>query len=619
MKREDIETIFTRRAVVLGAGGGLVFAGLGARLAAIQISQNERYRTLSDDNQFNFRLLTPSRGRILDRNGEVIADNRDAYHVLLIPDQTGGVERALDRLSAQLELSEDRRERILRDVRRNPSFRPVTVAENLDWETFARINVHAPDLPGILPVVGEMRHYPDGPVLAHVTGYVGKASEEIAGDDPLLRHPGFKIGRDGVELTLDQRLRGEAGALKVEVDAYGRVVRELPDPKTRPKPGDDVSLTIDLKLQRYAAQRLGEEAASAVVMDVRSGDLLSLVSVPSYDPNAFARGMSQSDYDTLREDERRPLYKKAVAGLYPPASTFKMLVSLASQRHGVIDPDEKIFCSGKMRLGNGTFHCWKRGGHGGMDLHHAVKRSCDVYYYEVARRLGIERIAETAHEFGLGEHFEIPAPGVRSGVVPHPAWKISQIGESWQGGETLITGIGQGYVLASPLQLCVMTARLATGAAVSPRLVRDGATPSFPELGYSEEAFAQVREAMRAVCEDPGGTAHYSLGGGLNYGEIRMAGKTGTGQVRRITAAERATGVLRNEDVPWRFRDHALFVCFAPFEAPRYAVAVVVEHGGSGSSTASPLARDILRACFEREQGIDPASVALNEAEGRET
>lgn len=619
MKRNDRETTFSRRSFILAAGGGLIFTGLGARLVSLQISQTERYRTLSEDNQFNFRLLTPSRGRILDRNGEVLADNQDAYNVLMVPDQTGGVEAAIDRLSAHIEISEGQRQRILREVQRNPSFRPVTIAENLDWETFARLNVHAPDLPGILPVVGEVRYYPHGPILAHTTGYVGKASEEVAGNDPLLRHPGFRIGRDGLELSLDERLRGEAGALKVEVDAYGRVVRELPDPKTKPTPGDDIRLTLDLKLQQYAAQRMEDEAASAVAIDVRNGDILALASVPSYDPNSFAKGMSQKEYDALRADERQPLFKKAVGGLYPPASTFKLLVALAAQRHGVMDPGERVFCSGRIRLGNHPFHCWKRGGHGALDMAGAIQHSCDIYYYEAARRLGIEKIAETAREFGLGEKFDIAVPGVQSGTVPDEAWKLARFGERWQGGETLIAGIGQGYLSTSPLQLAVMTARVATGRAVTPRVVTDGSTGPFAPLNYNEGSFALVREAMMSVCEQPGGTAYYALGGGFEYGDMLMAGKSGTGQVRRISLSERATGVLKGDQVPWKYRDHALFVCFAPYEDPRYAVAVVVEHGVGGSSNAGPRARDILRACFEREAGRDPTAVAAADTPERDT
>lgn len=619
MKRRDNETTFSRRAMIMAGGGGLIFTGLGARLVSLQVSQSERYQTLSENNQFNFRLLTPSRGQILDRTGEVLADNRDAYNVLMIPDQTGGVEAALERLSAHLEISDSQYRKILREVQRNPSFRPVTVAENLDWNTFARLNVHAPELPGILPVVGEVRYYPHGPVLAHVTGYVGKASEEVAGNDPLLLHPGFRIGRDGLELTLDERLRGEAGALKVEVDAYGRVVRELPDPLTRPTPGEDIRLTLDLKLQQYAARQLGDESASAVALDVQNGDILALASMPSYDPNSFAMGMSQKEYDALRNDERQPLFKKAIGGLYPPASTFKPIVAMAAQRHGVIDPDERVFCSGRTRLGNHTFHCWKRGGHGGLTMAGAIQHSCDIYYYEAARRLGIEKIAETARAFGLGEKFDIDVPGVQSGIVPDEAWKMARFGERWQGGETLIAGIGQGYLLASPLQLAVMTSRVATGKAVTPRIVDDGTPRAFPALNYTGDAFTLVRGAMMAVCEQPGGTAYYSLAGGFEYGDMLMAGKSGTGQVRRISMSERATGVLNADQVPWKYRDHALFVSFAPYDAPRYAVAVVVEHGVAGSRVAGPISRDILRACFEREAGRDPTVLADAGKPGQDT
>jgi len=610
--RNGKEVTFSRRAMIMAGGGGLVFTGLAARLVSLQVNQSDTYRTLSEDNQFNYRLLTPSRGRILDRTGAVIADNSDAYNVLMIPDQTGGVEDALDALGQLIEISPAKRERLLREIDRQPSFRPITVADNLDWSTFARVNVHAPELPGILPVVGEVREYPLGSLTAHVTGYVGRANEEIAGNDPLLRHPGFKIGRDGLELSLDERLRGEAGALKVEVDARGRVVRELPDPATRAKPGEDIRLTLDSRLQAYAAERLGEEAAAAVVMDVRTGDILAMTSVPSYDPNQFARGISQRAYDALRNDEREPLFKKAISGLYPPASTFKMLVALAAERHGVMQNGERIFCSGHVELGGRRFHCWRRRGHGAMNERSAIQESCDIYFYEAARRLGIDRIAETARAFGLGDRPDIDLPGLRSGVVPDNAWKIANIGEPWQGGETLITGIGQGFLLISPLQLAIMASRLATGRAVKPRLIADGTTPVFESLGYSTDSLTRVQDAMRAVCEEPKGTAYWALNTrGLDFKDISMAGKTGTAQVRRITMAERETGVREQDEVPWHLRNHGMFICFAPFDQPRYAVSVVIEHGGSGT-TVAPFARDILRACFhlERDGGLESVSAA---------
>lgn len=613
----DSESTFTRRALLLSGAGGAVFAGLGARLFTLQVQQSERYQTLSEDNQFNYRLLPPPRGRITDRFGDLIADNRDAYNVLMVPDQTGGVEKTLERLRGLIGLSDEEIERVLRDVSRSPSFRPVRVAENLDWDVFARLNIHAPDLPGVLPVAGELRFYPHPHAFAHVTGYVGKANEEMAGDDPLLRHPGFKVGRDGLELSQDERLRGEAGALKIEVDAFGRVVRELPDPRTRPVPGEDLRLTLDMGLQRYAHERLGQEAASAVVMDTVTGDVLALVSAPSYDPNHFARGMSQAEYDTLRADPRNPLFKKPVAGLFPPASTFKMLVAMAAQRHGLNEPSERIFCPGRMRLGNRTFHCWRRSGHGAVNMREAIQRSCDVYFYETARRLGIERISETAREFGLGEMFEIGIPGTEDGLVPDPQWKRTRRDAPWTTGDTFNTGIGQGFLQTSPLQLAVMSSRLASGRRVMPRLIREGRNPIFDPLPYSPKAFAVIRDAMMSVCEEPRGTAHYALEGGFNLGDVLMAGKTGTAQVVSLSNQKNADGTI-----PWDRRHHGLFVAFAPYDRPRYACAVVIEHGGGGT-VAAPYARDILRMAVQRDSGNTQAPLAsldsLMKTQERET
>lgn len=601
--RQEQQLKFTRRALMMGAGGAFTFVALGARLHQLQVVETERYRLLSEDNQFNFLLTPPSRGRILDRFGVPVADNRDSYRVVMIPEQAGDVEAALDRLAQIIEITPGQRERILTNIRRSVSFRPVTIRDDLDWRSFAAINLHSPDLPGIIPEVVEVRNYPNGTAFAHILGYVQPAPESEAGNDPLLRHPGFRIGRTGAERAREDTLRGDRGSLKVEVNAFGRVIRELPDQSVPATPGEDVALTIDADVQRFAHERLEGESAAAVAMDVENGDLLALVSTPGFDPNAFVTGISQTDFNALNQNQYRPLYNKALQGTYPPASTFKAVVALAALEAGIVRPSERFTCTGSIEYGDRSFNCWRRQGHGRVNLRDAVKTSCDVYFYEIAQRLGIDRIAEAARRFGLGSAPDIGLSGVSRGIVPDPQWKLSQYGQAWAGGETLITAIGQGFMLTSPLQMALMTARLASGRTVSPRLYRDQPIDRGTPLAVDPANLALVQDALRAVVHEPGGTSHYTLGG-LGIPGVEMAGKTGTAQVYSISTEEREAGIRTQDELPWRLRDHGMFVCYAPADRPRYAVATVVEHGGGGSRAAARPARDILRLLIER----DPAA-----------
>jgi penicillin-binding protein 2 len=598
--RQEQQLKFTRRALMMGAGGAAVFTALGGRLYQLQVIETERYRLLSEDNQFNFLLSPPSRGRILDRFGIPVADNRDSYRVVMVPEQAGDVEDALDRLGRIIEITPEQRERILRNVSRSPGFRPVTIRDDLDWNSFAAINLQTPELPGIIPEVAELRDYPSANAFAHILGYVQPASEEMAGNDPLLRHPGFRIGRAGAEAARDDTLRGAAGSLKVEVNAFGRVIRELPEQSVPATPGEDVRLTIDADVQRFAHERLAGESGAAVAMDVENGDILALVSTPGYDPNQFVTGISQTDFNALNQNEYRPLFNKALQGTYPPASTFKAVVALAALEAGAVTPNDHFTCRGSIEFGDREFHCWRRQGHGRVNLREAVKTSCDVFFYEVAQRLGIERIAEAARRFGLGSAPEIGLAGVARGIVPDEQWKLSRYGQRWAQGETLITAIGQGYMLASPLQMAVMTARLASGRSVQPRLYLDQPADQGSELAVHPEHFELVRDGLRAVVHEPGGTSYYTLGG-LGVEGVEMAGKTGTAQVYSITQEEREAGVRSQDELPWRLRDHGMFICYAPADRPRYAVALVVEHGGGGSRAAARPARDILRLLIERD------------------
>ncbi|WP_019959690.1 penicillin-binding protein 2 [Woodsholea maritima] len=594
--KQEAQAQFNRRVFMLGGLGAAAFGGLSLRLYQLQVQQQDRYRLLSDDNQFNFSLQPPSRGTIFDRNGEVIAENRDSYRIFIVPEQSGDPAIVLNRLADFMPLSQNRRERILRDISRSPRFRPVTVAEDVDWETFSRVNLFLPDLPGITPDVGELRAYPMPQAFAHIVGYVQSAPEEVAGDDPLLRHPGFRIGRSGIEGSQDETLRGRAGQLKVEVNATGRVIRELPQQSVAATQGQNIHLSIDARIQRYATERLGAESGAAVCIDVRTGELIALVSNPSFDPNLFVTGISGEDYRALNENDLRPLYNKAIMGLYSPASTIKGAMALAALAKGVITPSERIFCGGSTRLGNREFHCWRRQGHGHVNLHDGIKTSCDLYFYEVAARMGIETMHDMATRLGLGELFDIgiPIPDRARGIFPNEQWKRARYNQGWSTGDTYNTGIGQGYTLVSPLQLAVMTARLATGKAITPTLLRRPDGLDVPDLGLNPDHVRRVHEAMVAVVHEPGGTSHYSLQG-LGIDGVQMAGKTGTSQVYSITAEERARGVRSQDDLPWRLRDHGIFVGYAPASNPQYAVSVVIEHGGGGTRAAARPARDILR------------------------
>lgn len=615
---------FTRRAALLGGIQGVAFVVLAGRMYYLQVLKSDQYTMLAEENRVSMRLLAPLRGNIVDRYGRVLASNRQNYRAMMISEQTPDIEATLDRLSRIVEINDFTRRRILRDVQRSPRFMPVTVAEGLTWDQFAQVNINEPDLAGIIPDVGETRDYAYGEELAHIMGYVAAVSEkdmsEAQTDRQLLRLPGFRIGKEGIEKTYDKELRGTAGSSHVEVNAFGRVIRELA--KDPGKPGDEVVLTLDMDIQRFAWDRLKGESAASVVMDIHSGDVLSFVSAPAYDPNQFNMGLSNEQWRALVDNEYKPLINKPLAGMYPPGSTFKMVVAAAAVEAG-INPAQRVVCPGHYSLGSHVFHCWKKGGHGAMNMHQALKYSCDVYFYDVARRIGINAIAEMSRKFGLGETYGFEVPGEKAGLVPTPEWKRATRGEPWHQGETVIAGIGQGYLLTTPLQLAVMTARLANGGyAVKPRLTRAIGgqllpTPRPAAIGVSEAALKVACDGMNAVSNEPGGTAFRSR---IPDPGMELAGKTGTAQVRRISRAERSTGVLRNDQLEWRFRDHALFVCYAPVHAPRYAMSVIIEHGGSGSGAAAPVARDIMREVLirnpERPQATVPSRADGKTREG---
>lgn len=596
----------TRRTAILGAGGLGVFGILAGRFYQLQIEQSENYLALSEDNRFNFRTIIPSRGIIRDRHGEALASNTLDYQIELVAEQVGDLNETLSQLSEIVSLSDNEVRRIQREVSRKPDFVPVTVKDHVDWDEFAALNMRSHALSGVFPTAGEGRVYPDNGLFSHVIGYVGKANERDVerDDDPLLLQPAFRLGKTGVEQAADERLRGEAGRLKVEVNARGRVVREWPDPRDQAKAGDDVYLTLDAPLQRFAAEQYQDDSGGIAVMDIMTGELRTLLSMPIFDANLFVSGLTQADMDALNNDERRPQYNKVLSGVYPPASTYKMAVMLAALESGKIDPRRKVFCGGKVRLGNRLFHCWEEDGHGPMDMRDSLKHSCDSYYYEIAQIVGIDAIADMARRLGLGDRYDIGISGESRGIVPDPTWKRDRLGAGWRMGDTLNASIGQGFVLASPLQLAVMAARLANGReAVRPTLFAGEDIPQFDPLNIKPEDLAFIQDSMWSVCHEPGGTAYrYNP---LGLVGIEMAGKTGTSQVRGISRAERESGVLSNNEVPWKYRDHSIFVGYAPYEKPRFAVGCVVEHAGSGAGRAAAIVRSVLSEALKRD-GLGP-------------
>ena len=618
------QELVSRRTALFGGAVSLLFAGVAGRLYQLQIVDHEKYDKLAEENQFNRRIIAPLRGEIVDRFGEKLASNRKNFRLLFIPEESKDVATALDEIERHIELTDGRRARILREIRRKGKFTPVEIKNNLSWEEFSKINFEMPSLPGILPDVSDTRNYPYGDSSAFVLGYVGAvtdadlSSPDNESDRVLLRQPGFKVGRDGLERTYERELRGAPGETKIRVNAHGRVIEEVADDAIAAQQGATLGLTIDAELQQkamevLAAREEGEDpvSGSAVVLDVKTGDILVLASTPSFDPNAFNVGIDPEYWRALNASPYKPLLNKPLSGVYPPGSTFKMISAIAAQMSGR-NPATRVRCGGKIWYGNRYFHCWKRGGHGAVDMKGSLKHSCDVFYYDVAKTMDIDLLAEVARKLGLGQSYELGIPGQQIGVVPDREWKRRYFAgnpenQIWFPGETLSVIIGQGYVSSTPLQLAVMAARIASGREVKPRIVRMRGelpipAPDAPSLGLDETHLDVVRGGMDAVTNEIGGTAWRSR---LENPEHRLAGKTGTSQIYTITPEERARGVRKGEDLPWNRRDHALFVCFAPFDNPRYACSVVVEHGIGGSRIAGPKARDIMRAVMDK----DPASI----------
>ena len=600
----DKGKILITRSLFLGGVQLFLLFLLVFRLYYLQVYQADKYKTLADENRISTRLLVPPRGIIFDRHENMLAENKQNFQVLIVAEQTPDVDKTLEAFKKIMPLTEDEDKRIRKDLKRNRSFVPIKIKDNLDWEQLTKIMLNMPDLPGIVIDEGLSRYYPFDDIFAHVIGYVASVSEkENTKKDPLLEVPGFKVGKSGVERLFDDELRGVAGSQKLEVNAVGRIIKEIES--VEGIAGERVDLSLDLRLQKEAYDLLGEESGAIVMMKVDTGEILSFASAPAFDPNLFGRGLTSKEWNNLNNNEKKPLLNKAVSGQYSPGSTFKMLVGLAALKHGINTSKTKSFCSGKMILGNHTFHCWKDSGHGYVDLEQALQHSCDIYFYEAAQKLGINKIAEVAREFGLGTKTHVGIENEKSGFIPDIEWKMRRFGESWQQGESIISGIGQGYILTTPVQLATMISRIANGGyEVNPTFKKfdKNSKLELKKLDVSPYGLELVKKGMYDVINSIGGTAYSAR---FDFQGKKMAGKTGTTQVRRISMKERQSGVLKQEDLPWKYRNHALFVGYAPHDNPKYGVAVLIEHGKSGTAAAH-LGGKILRKALELDATDQP-------------
>ncbi len=578
---------FDRRSFVVGAVQGGVGLLLAARMGYIAVAENAKYEMEAESNRVNLTLIPPRRGWILDRHGLPLASNRADFRIDIIPNRLQHREDTVRVLSELLKFKPNETQDLQDRLSRAAGFQAVQVADGLDYDTFAAVSVRLPDLPGVIPQRGFSRFYPTGPSVGHLVGYVGAANKEEYDKEkiPLLVTPGFKLGKDGLEKQFDQVLRGEPGARRVEVTASGRVVRDLD--MREDVQGHAIRLTIDGQLQDFAARRIGLESAAVVVIDCQTGGILALTSMPCFDPNTFANGIGRIEWKMLNEDDHIPLLNKALRGLYPPGSTMKPMASLALQLHGV-SPDEHVNCPGGYQLGNRFFRC--DAVHGSLDMRGAIEHSCNTYFCSMAHRVGYETIAPVARQLGLGQEFDLPGTRQRYGTIPDPEWKMRRYHQEWTAADALNASIGQGYVSVSPLQLAVMTARIASGRNVVPSLMFGQPKPLGPALPFTPEQLAVTHDGMFNVVNGHG----TGVGSRLQLDGIQMAGKTGTAQVRRLTS--------RGSVSEWKARDHALFVCYAPTEVPRYAMAVVVEHGTFGARAAAPIARDVMTCLFDPEK-----------------
>ena len=614
-----------RRMFLITAAQAVVMVGLVGRLISLQINQATKYKSLSDKNRFREWKLAPERGIIRDFFNKELASNEPLYQVHLVPENTKDLNNLFVRLKAILNISETKVSYLKRIISKQKPWEPVIVSENLSWSDFSRVNLFLHELEGVEPIVSVARTYPDNS-SAHILGYVSQISKKDLQTKKYLKDqsvPGMAIGKTGLERKLDEKIIGKVGYQRYEVNAYGKRIREILI--NTGQVGESFKTTLDYEVQKYTNELLKDKAAAVCVMDVYNGDIVSLVSSPTFEPNAFVHGLDKKYWDSLIKDEKKPLTNKALSGLYPPGSTIKTLVALSALENGIIKPLDSFRCKGKIELYGEKFHCWEKKGHGIVNLRKGIQRSCDVYFYEVARKLGVDRLSETAKRFGLGKKVLNNFVEERSGVVPNTKWKKKFIGQNWYLGETLHSGIGQGYFQSTPIQLCLMTAQIANGGfKIEPRILMDESNnnlrdylkfknenPNQPlptdllvanfdlkPLFKNQEHINLIKDAMFSSSNEPGGTSYRHRFENPKY---TFAGKTGSSQIKRFTEAQREAEV-KQKDIEYKDRDHALFVAFAPYKNPQYAISVLVEHGGSGGKAAAPIARKVIKKVLERHE-----------------
>ena len=608
--------IINRRMFIIGAAKVLIFAGIIGRLFSLQINENKKYLTLSDKNRIREWKLPPTRGSIVDYFGNIIAGNLKVYQLHIIPEQVENFNYLLNRLKFLLQLSEKKISNILKSKKRLKPWESIIVSENLSWSQFVKVNNYLYDLVGVKPVMTISRNYPFNDIYTHVLGYVSQPNENDILQNQIIQErfvPGMKVGKLGLEKTLENHLIGTNDIQRYEVNAYGKRINHLEYQKG--KQGSKIRLTVDTEVQKLSAKLLAGQAGSISVMDIYTGEVVAMYSSPSYDPNLFLFGISKDEWELIRNNPLKPLINKTLSGLYSPGSTIKPIVALSALENNIINPNFKVRCTGKTELYGQTFHCWKEKGHGLVSLNNAMKQSCDTYFYEIARLLGVDRLKITAKKFGLGEkvlgdYFE----NEKQGLFPNTSWKKNNLGKGWVLGETLITGIGQGYTQTTPLQLCLMTAQIANGGySIKPKIIVNNDPLSFEEakknmkeqslINFSTQLFKDeknikiVQEAMFSSTNEIGGTSYRSR---IDNPKYQFAGKTGTAQVKRISKRERELD-LKIDQIPYNDRDHALYVAYGPYENPRYALSIIVEHGGSGSKAAAPMAKKLFKLIIDRD------------------
>ena len=613
-----IQTI-NRRMFIIGAAKIIVFTGIIARLFSLQITENKKYLTLSDKNRLREWRLPPVRGNFLDYFDNIIAGNIEIYQLHVIPEEVEDFKYLMVRLKEILSLDNNEFKKIIKKKNKQKSWETLIISKNLSWEQFTKVNYFLHDLTGAKPVLSVSRNYPFNDNFTHVLGYVSEASEKDILNNQIIKNthvPGLKVGKTGLEKTFENELIGTNGIQRYEVNAYGKRISQLDH--TDGLNGKTIKLTMDTEIQKFSSELLKGVAGSISVMDIYTGEIIAMQSSPSFDPNLFLFGINQDDWQLIRNNPLKPLVNKTLSGLYSPGSTFKPMVALSALENGIIDENFKVNCKGKIEMYGQTYHCWKKRGHGVVNLKSAMKQSCDTYFYEIARKLGVDRLKETSTKFGLGEKvLNETFNNEKKGLIPDTKWKKNNLGKGWVIGETLITGIGQGYTQTTPLQLCLMTAQLANGGfKIYPRIIAEDDSKTAEEIKFimnenrkklnkkhetlfkSSKNINLVRDAMFASTNEVRGTSYSSR---IEDPKYQFAGKTGTSQVKRITKAARELD-LKTSEIPYNERDHALYIAFGPYNNPRYALSVVIEHGGSGSSTAAPIAKKLFKLIIDRHE-----------------